>query len=278
MRTLVARSPQPDLTVGAVVAAVVLLYLPVLRSVVKLWAEVPYYSYGFLVPLFSIYLAWDARRHVASRPAAPSRAGLGVIGAGAAVLLAGAFGGSLTAQALSLPIVLTGALLWTLGPARTRVLAFPLAFLAFMAPLPEGALPAVSLPLQQVASVAGEWLLWLFGVPVRRQGLYLILPSVTLHITEACNGLRFLLAMLVVGVAFAGTTQRTWFRRGVVVAAALAAALVANWLRVAGTGIMAEMYGHEAAEGFYHIAWGKVIYAAMLVPFAMFVLALRRRA
>lgn len=277
MRILVARRPRVELAAAALGIALVALYAPVLRALVALWAEIPYYSYGFLVPLFSVYLAWDARRELASRPLAPSRSGLGILAAGLALLVVGMLAGSLTAQTVSLPIVITGALVLTIGPARTRLLAFPLAFLAFMAPLPEHVLPALSLPLQHVAAVVGEWMLWLVGVPVTRDGLYLTLPSVTLHITEACNGLRFLLAMVVVAVAFAGITQTGWRRRALVVAGALATALVANWLRVAGTGIMAQLYGHEAAGGFVHIVWGKIVYAAMLVPFAMLVLALKRR-
>ena len=159
---------------------------------------------------------------------------------------------------------------------RTRLLAFPLGFLALVAPLPEGALPVLSLPLQRLAAGAGEWILWGLGVPVTRDGLYLALPSVTLHITEACNGLRFLLAMLVVGVAFAGMTQKTWRGRAVVVTAALVVAVVANWLRIAGTGMLAELYGQDAATGLPHVVWGKVVYVAMLVPLVMLVLRLRR--
>ena len=38
----------------------------------------------------------------------------------------------------------------------------------------------------------------------QRDGLFIHLLTVTLHITAACNGLRFLLAMIVLAVAFAG--------------------------------------------------------------------------
>lgn len=276
MRSLMARRPRVELAAAALGVALLALYAPVLIAVGTLWMDVSYYSYGFLVPIFSVYLAWDARRELARHPIAPSRGGLAILGAGLALLFAGILADSLTVQMLSLPVVVSGALVLTVGTARTRVLAFPLAFLACMAPLPEGALPALSLPLQAVAAVAGEWLLWLVGVPVTREGLYLMLPSVTLHITEACNGLRFLLAMLVVGAAFAGITQTGWRRRALVVGAALGVALGANWLRVAGTGIMAELYGHEAAAGVTHVVWGKVVYAAALVPFGALVLRLRR--
>jgi exosortase len=277
VRALVVRRPGVEVAAAALGIAVAALYAPVLRAIVAVWVETPYYSYGFLVPLFSAYLAWDARGELGRRPPAPSRAGLAILAGGLLLLVAGMLGGSLPTQAVSLPVVLTGALVVTLGAPRTRVLAFPLAFLVFMAPLPQGVLPALSLPLQQVAAVVGEWMLWLVGVPVTRDGLFLRLPSVTLHITEACNGLRFLLAMVVIGVAFAGTTQTGFGRRGLVVVAAIGAALVANWLRVAGTGMMAELFGHEAATGIYHVAWGKVVYAAMLVPFAILVMTLKRR-
>lgn len=277
MRELVAGRPRVELAAALLGAALLALYTPVLRALVLVWTDVPYYSYGFLVPIFSAFLAHDAREELARRPLAPSRSGIGLLVAGLALLLVGLRADSLTLQTLSLPLSLAGALVLVYGPARTRVLAFPLAFLVFMAPLPDGVLPALSLPLQHAAAVAGEWLLWLIGVPVVRDGLYVTVPSVRLHITEACNGLRFLLAMVVIGVAFAGTTQTGWRRRALVVGAAIAAALVGNWLRVAGTGMMAQLYGHEAAEGFYHVAWGKAIYAAMLVPFALLVMTLRRQ-
>lgn len=277
MRALAGRRPRVELGGAVLVAALGVLYAPVLRALVARWAEVPYYSYGFLVPVFSLYLAWDARHELARRPLVPSPVGgLGLLAAGLAVYAAGALGGSLTIQTLSLPVVAAGALVLLLGRARARVLAFPLGFLACMAPLPDGAVPALSRPLQHLAAGVGEWILWFLGVPVSRDGLYLALPSVTLHITEACNGLRFLLAMLVVGVAFAGMTQTAWRRRALVVAGALAAALVANWLRIAGTGMLAELYGHEAATGTAHLVWGKLVYAGMLVPFAMLVVALKR--
>src|SRR5207237_3342188 len=131
---------------------------------------------------------------------------------------------SLTLRALSLPIVLTGLALALLGPALARRLAFPIGFLVFMAPLPEGTLPALSLPLQRLAAEVAEHALRALGITVDRNDLFLRLPSVTLHVTEACNGLRFLLAMLVVGVAFAATTQRRPLPRAAIVVAAVTVA------------------------------------------------------
>jgi exosortase len=137
--------------------------------------------------------------------------------------------------------------------------------------------PALSLPLQQLAAVVGEHALRVLGMSVTRQDLFLALPSVTLHVTEACNGLRFLLAMLVIATAFAGTLALPPLRGAALVLAAVTLAVGANLARVTGTGVMAELWGPQAAMGLTHVMWGKVVYAATLVPFAGLVLQMRRR-
>ena len=275
---LAASRPRAEITAAVALGiAALALYVPVLRDLVSVWSRVSYYSYGFLVPLFSAYLTREAWNASDGAPPRPAPAGLLVTAAGLTTLALGIAAGSLTFRALSLPVVLLGLVLLTLGAAHARRLAFPIGFLVFMAPLPDGALPALSLPLQRLAALVAEHALGALGVAVTREDLYVRLPSVTLHVTEACNGIRFLLAMLVIGVAFAGTTQRRPLRRAGIVLAALAVALLANLARVTGTGIMAELWGARAAMGLPHAVWGKIVYAVALVPFVGLVLFMRRR-
>ncbi len=269
---------RPGRLPGAVAAASVLaiLYAGVLADLVVVWARIPYYSYGFLVPLFSAWLAWDSRGALAGARPAWSWPGLALAGGGLALLVVGQAGGSLTLRALSLPAVLAGTCLLALGRRGLAVLAFPVGFLVFMAPLPEGAIRALSSPLQHLAAWFAAGALPLAGIPATREGLVVRIPHVLLEVTEACSGLRFLLAMLVLGTAFAWTTQRALGRRLAVVAAAAALAIGANLLRVAGTGWIAHHYGAEAASGLLHVAFGKVVYLAVLGPFVAGVARLRR--
>lgn len=282
--TLTAPRRRTDTGAAAVLgAAVIALYVPVLRELFALWLQGTYYSYGFLVPIFSGYLVWDALTNDAggNREVAVSQldsGGLVLMAAGLAVLGLGIAAGSLTLRALSLPVVLMGAAVATLGPVEARRLAFAIGFLVLMTPLPDGVVPTVSPPLQRLAAAVAEHALRALGISVVRDDLFLMLPSVTLHVTEACNGLRFLLAMLVVGAAFAGTTQDRPMRRAVIVAAAVVIAVVANFARVTGTGVMAELWGARAAVGLPHIVWGKIVYVAALVPFVALVVIMRPRA
>jgi exosortase len=260
----------------AAVGALLGLYAPVLRELTHLWATVPYYSYGYLIPVFTAYGVWDARRGLAGARPTWSWSGLALVALGLAGLATGSSAHSLTLEAVSLPVVLAGAGLLLFGRRRFRPFVFPVAFLALMAPLPDGALDTISLPLQHLAAWFAAQALPLVGVPARLDGLAVHLPATTLYVTEACNGVRFLLAMIVIGAAFAWATQARLLARIVVVGLAIAVAIVANLLRVAGTGVIAHYLGPEAATGFAHVAFGKVVYLAMLVPFIVAVLVLRR--
>jgi len=266
--------------IGIAVAAVALvaLYAPVLRDLVSVWVSVPYYSYGTLVVPFSGYLIWESRAVL--RCPAPRRApeGLVVAALGLGVLAAGLTAGSLALRALSVPVVASGTALFFLGRERWKTIAFPLAFLGFMAPLPDAAISRLSLPLQFLAAWVTEKTLALVGIPVARDGLFVHLHSVTLHVTEACNGLRFLFAMIVVGVAFAWATQRRLAARALVVSLAITVAILANDVRVATTGLLAHGWGASAAMGFFHLAYGKVVYLALLAPFVLGAVRFRSRA
>ncbi len=257
-------------------AALVLLYAPVLYELAGVWWRVSYFNYGFLIPAFSAWLVWESRAELARAARERWRPGVAVVAAGLAVLAAGVAADSLTVRALSIPVVVAGAGLYALGPVGFRAFAFPTAFLVFMTPLPQSVIAAVSLPLQQLAASVSTVALNAIGIPSVRSGLFIKLPSVVLHVEESCNGLRFLLAMIVVGVAFGWLTQRTPGRRVAVVAVAIVAAIAANLVRVTGTGVVAHYLGREAATGVAHLAYGKVVYLVMMVPFVATVLLLRR--
>lgn len=274
MRPAPARMP-PAVAV-ALVAGLAVAYAPVARRLIELWRTEPVLSYGMLVPVWSAWLLWD--RRAALRGLTVDLRGLPVAAAGLGLLAAGARLGSLTIEALSLPIVLAGAAILALGLTRFRDLAFPLGFLVLMAPMPPAALPVIALPLQQLAATATHVTLVLLGIPVYREGLLLHLSTVTLAVTEACSGLRFLFAMGVVGPALAWAVGSSLASRAALVLAALVVAVAGNVVRVASTAVLAHHFGPAAAMGFFHVVFGKVVYLLVLVPLALGLLALRRRA
>jgi exosortase len=167
----------------------------------------------------------------------------------------------LCARAAALPILGAAAVLATLGWRALRALTFPIAFLLFLIPPPATGLAQVSGSLQTLAAFGTEHLLHGLSIPVTRVGLELRIGRDVLEITEACNGLRFLLTMIVVGVAFAWAAARTRGGGLVIVAAMALTAIAANVARVSVTAILTHLVGVQAATGPAHLVYGKLVYA-----------------
>jgi exosortase len=269
---------RPRLVMALVGFALAILYAPVLYDLVVAWSETSYYTYGFLIPPFSAWLLWDARHRLARASYVGWRPGLGIAAVGLLLATLGTapLEDSLVLRALSLPIVLTGLGLFAWGRDGFRPFAFPIGFLALMTPLPDSVTAALSLPLQDLAARFTTAALNVIGIPATRSDLYVRLPSITLYVEEWCNGLRFMLAMFVVGIAFGSLTLRTTLRRALAVVMALGVGLVGNLIRVAGTGVIAHEFGRAAASGMMHLVYGKIVYLTMMVPFVLAVLWLRR--
>src|SRR4029453_12636412 len=96
-----------------------------------------------------------------------------------------------------------------LGMEVARAITFPLAFLLFMVPFGEFLLP----PLMEGTASVTIAALRLTGVPVYREGLQFVIPSGKWSVVEACSGVRYLIASMVVGVLFASLNSRSLRRR-----------------------------------------------------------------
>jgi exosortase len=152
------------------------------------------------------------------------------------------------------------------------VLAFPIAFLLLMVPLPAVVFNQLAFPLQLLASSAGEGVLAASGIPVLREGNILVLPTTTLEVVEACSGIRSLVSLLTLAIILGKMTEPRVWARVVLAVLALPVAIAANAARVAGTGLTAEWVSPQAAEGFFHEFSGWVMF---VVAFALLLAAQR---
>ena len=71
----------------------------------------------------------------------------------------------------------------------------------------------------------------LTGIPVYREGHQFIIPSGAWSVVEACSGVRYLIASLMVGALFAYLNYRSMRRRWLFMGVALVVPIVANWVR-----------------------------------------------
>ena len=245
---------------GLLTAAFLYLYAAVLPPLIVDWLDDPNYSHGFLVPGLSAYFVWERRQKLSGLKAQPHWGGLALLLCGIGMLLLGHLGAELFLMRSSMVVVLTALVWYLLGQQYVRALAFPLAFLLFMIPFPAILLNAITFPLQLLATQLSTSALQLVHLPVYREGNIIYLPHATLEVVEACSGIRSLVSLLALAVVFAYITQRRTSTRGILALSAIPIALVANAFRIWGTGVLAHLYGAQAAEGFYHTFAGWLVF------------------
>ncbi len=246
--------------VALILASFALLYRNVLVKLVNDWATDGNYSHGFLIVPIALYLAWERRARLAELERRPNLLGLVIALGSVGVLAAGTLGSELFLTRVSILGLIAGTVVFLFGWRHLRVLAFPIAFLLLMVPLPALIFNQIAFPLQLLASRAGESVLMMAGIPVLREGNVIILAHTTLEVAEACSGIRSLVSLITLGVVYGYFVDRRNSVRTLIALSAIPVAIVSNGLRVAGTGIAAHVYGRAAAEGFFHEFSGWVVF------------------
>lgn len=252
------------------------VYWPTIWEMASQWSNDANYSHGFLIPVVSAYVLYERRKELADTPALPSLAGLALAGLALALFIVGNAVGELFTMRTSLVALICAITLYLFGTGFFKKALFPLLFLFFMVPLPYIVYDAAALPLKLFVTQYSVWLLKHIGIPVIREGNILMFPELTLEVADACSGLRSLMSLFALVVAYVGVTKSSPMQKGLLIAATLPIALFTNGVRVIATGILAHRYGSWAAEGFFHEFAGLGIFVLAAAMLVLTSLALKR--
>jgi len=83
---------------------------------------------------------------------------------------------------------------------------------------------------------------------VLRKGIYSV-PATTLEVADACSGIRSLMSLITLSVAYAFFLPMRAWKRWIVIFAAVPIAIATNAFRVIGTGIYWPSSGGSGAQG-----------------------------
>lgn len=264
------RTQQQLAAVGLVLGALLLVYWSVLTGLVSAWSNDDNYSHGFFIVPLALYFAWERRDKILAAPHCPSMLGLVIVAASLFLLIAGLLGAELFLSRVSIILTLTGAILFLFGWPTLRVLAFPLAFMLLMIPLPAIIFNKIAFPLQLLASHVGEYSVRSLDIPILREGNVLILANAKLEVAEACSGIRSLVSLFTLGIVFGYFVDHRIWVRTFIALSAIPVAILANGLRVASAGVAAHNYGTAGVEGLFHEFSGWVVFVvAFLMMFAL---------
>lgn len=254
----------PVWQIGVLAALSLWLYWSTLGHLVGQWWSDPNFSHGFFVPLFSGFVLWQERDRLVRLVPSPSWSGLLVIALALFVLIVGRLGAELFLARSSILLLVAGVVILFLGWNFLRAAFFPWAFLILMIPIPVIVFNQITFPLQLLASRVAAVVLPLLGVPILREGNVINLPAMALEVAEACSGIRSLMSLVTLAIIYGYLTEKRLWVRWVLALASVPIAVLANSVRIIGTGLLVQYWDAEKAEGYFHASWGWIIFVVSL--------------
>ncbi|MCB1954763.1 MAG: exosortase A [Rhodocyclaceae bacterium] len=248
-----------------------LLYRAPIAEMTNIWLRSDTFAHGIIVLPISLWLAWRAAFWREFEGPRPTLLALPLVLGFALLWLAGALVSAAGAVHFATVGLLVSALWCAMGNTLARRLAFPLGFLFFAPPVGEFLVPT----LMDHTAEFTVWALRITGVPVFQEGLHFVLPNGRWSVVEACSGIRYLIASLMVGTLYAYLTYTSLKKRLIFGIFALAMPVLANWLRAYLIVMIGYLSNNKLAAGVDHLIYGWVFFG--LVIFGMFWIGSRWR-
>ena len=246
--------------IAALLLAILALYWPTLHSMAAIWWRSETYAHGFLIVPIFLFLVWRRRDELAMLAIAPFWPALLGVALAGVVWLAGRIANADVVSQMAMIAMVSFAVWTVLGTPTAKMLVIPLGFLFFAVPFGEILIPALINWTADFTVAA----LRVSGVPVYREGNYFSIPSGNWSVVEACSGLRYLIASLMVGCLFAYLSYRSPWRRVAFIGASLLVPIVANWLRAYMIVMLAYLSSNTLAVGVDHLLYGWVFFGVVI--------------
>ena len=253
----------------------VLAYWVPLKGIAHEWFHNDDYSYGVFIPFAAAYLLWEKRKSIGDVPIRSSWKTFPLLMALVLLSLYAILGSSGNISRPAVPFLIVLFVVFCFGADLARHLTLPLGFLIFMVPLPNVLDRTLGVYLKSVSSQLGGGFIRLIGIPVHVSGNIIDLGVNQLQVVDACSGIRFLFPLVALGILYAHFFVRNKWKKWACVFATIPIAVLTNGLRVGITGILTNIYGTRAAEGFFHAFSGWAIFMVSLVLLFLFDMALR---
>ena len=227
------------------------------------------HGHGPIILAVLVWLFWGLRNDIAAAPLEPApMLGWPLFVTGLFAYFVGRVFCISILEFGSQPLVVAGTLLLLKGPTALRLAWFPVIYFVFMIPLPSIIVDAITGSLKQWIASIVESLLYLIGYPIARTGVILSIGPYQLQVADACSGLHSMFSLSALGTLFMYMMGRkSRLQMGIMLAAILPIAFVANIIRVITLVLVTYYLGDEAGQGFLHGAAGMVLMLVALLCF-----------
>ena len=118
------------------------------------------------------------------------------------------------------------------GLRTFRSLLLPLCFLFLLVPVPEVVLSAIVRWLQDGSAWTATLLFRAVGEPVQRNGILISLTKLDIEVAKECSSIRSSCLLAVTTIVLAQLFLRSWWRKALLIAAAIPLSVAKNGLRI----------------------------------------------
>jgi exosortase C (VPDSG-CTERM-specific) len=246
-------------------------------------AQSELHSYIPLVPFVAGYLLYLQRRS-SSVPHRISIVGAVIVGSiGFTALIAGiAFRESLSVNdflalmALAyVSLVAAGGFLF-LGSKWVASAAFPVAFMTFIIPLPDGAVNWLETASVLASADVAALFFRMTGTPLLRDGTVFALPGIVITVAQECSGIHSSWVLFITSLVASHLFLKSPWRRIILVAFVIPLGIVRNAFRILVIGLLCVHIGPHMIDSMIHHQGGPVFFVLSLVPLTLFMAWLRR--
>ena len=251
---------------GALVAAVTVLlllalYASTVGTMIAIWRQSDTFAHGFVVAPLVAFLIWRNRASLALAESRPAWRWLPLVAVAALAWFVGELAQVNALRQFALVGLMVLAVIVIAGEDFARRIAFPLGFLFFAVPFGEFLLP-VLMDWTARVTVFG---LRASGIPVFVEGLQFVIPSGYWSVVEACSGVRYLIASVMVGTLFAYLTYVSPKRRLAFVGVSILVPIVANWMRAYLIVMLGHLSSNRLAVGVDHLVYGWIFFGFVML-------------
>jgi exosortase len=153
---------------------------------------------------------------------------------------------------------------------------FPLCFLFLMVPIPDFALSRIIEFLQQQSALAARIMFRAARVPVTQDGIMLSIPNLDIEVSLECSSIRSSLMLVVTTMVFAHLFLRSWWRKVLLVAAAIPLSVAKNGLRIFTIAELGTRVDPGFLDGKLHHNGGILFFGIAVVAVGALLWVLRR--
>jgi len=245
----------PLTVLGCLTIALIAMLHPTAFTMAKTWVTSSAYIHGIAVAPISIWMIKTKTNFQLAKSSFVPGA-LIMIGGALLWLMGRAATVSLVEQ-VAFVTLLIGSVSVVCGAKALRAWAFPLGFLYFMVPFGEVLIPH----LQMITAQLTILMLTLVGADVSLDGTLITTPAGIFEVAEACAGMMFLIAALMIASIFSYMNFQSWGKRLAFLLFAASVAILANGVRVFLIILTATLTQNRLAIGPDHLLVGWLFYA-----------------